>query len=89
MRLAKCLKEWEDNYLAMGGTEINIMVIAQALPVYIMSVFRVQTGLCEELMRMIHHFWWGAEKGKRKTHCVNWDFMVRHKRKGGMGLKTL
>ena len=88
-RLAKCLMEWEDNYLSMGGKEIKIKAIAQALPVYIMSVFKVPAGLCEELMRMIRRFWWGAEKGKWKTHWVSWDFMVRPEGKGGMGFKDL
>ena len=38
---------------------------------------------------MIRRFWWGAEKGKRKTHWVSWDFMVRPEGKGGMGFKDL
>ena len=38
-------------------------------------------------MGMIHRFWWGAEKGKRKTHWVGWDIMVRPKGKCGMGFK--
>lgn len=88
-KLAKNLMEWGDNHLSMGGKEIKIKAIAQALPVYIMSVFKLPAGLSEELTRMIRRYWWGAERGKRKTHWVSWDIMLRPKVKGGMGFKDL
>lgn len=88
-KLAKSLMEWGDNHLSLGGKEIKIKAVAQALPVYIMSVFKVPAGLCEELTKMIRRFWWGVEKGKRKTHWVSWDSMLRPKGRGGMGFKNL
>lgn len=76
-KLAKSLMEWGDNHLSMGGKEIKIKAMAQALPVYIMSVFKLPSGLCDELTKMIRSFWWGAEKGKQKTHWVSWDSMLQ------------
>ena len=55
-KLAKNLMEWGDNYLSIGGKEIKIKAIAQALPVYIMSVFKVPAGLCDELTKTIRRY---------------------------------
>ena len=55
-KLAKSLMEWGDNHISLGGKEIKIKVVAQALPVYIMSVFKLPTATCEDRMRMIRNF---------------------------------
>ncbi len=74
-KLAKCLVEWDDNHKSQAAKEILIKSIAHAIPVYVMSVFKLPRGLCDELTKMIHIYWWGAENGKRKTHWVAWDIM--------------
>jgi hypothetical protein len=66
MSLAKKLVEYDDNYLTQAAKEILIKAVAQALPVYIMGVFKIPYGLCDELTQMIKDFWWGKEDGKRK-----------------------
>jgi hypothetical protein len=33
--------------------------------------------------KLIRRYWWGAEKGKRKTHWIGWDSMLRPKSQGG------
>ena len=58
-KLAKSLMEWGDNHLSMAGKEIKIKAVAQALPVYIMSVFKLPVGLCDDLTQMICWYWWG------------------------------
>jgi hypothetical protein len=66
-----------------------IKAIAQAIPVYVMSVFKLPMGLCDELMKMIRRYWWGAENGRRKTHWVAWDIMLRPKDSGGVGFRDM
>jgi hypothetical protein len=69
-KLAKCLVEWDDNHKSQAAKEILIKAIAQAIPVYVMSVFKLPFGLCDELTKMIRRYWWGAENGKRRT--IGW-----------------
>jgi hypothetical protein len=88
-RLARALVEWEDNHKSQAAKEILIKAIAQALPVYVMSVFKLPLGLCDELTRMIRRYWWGVENGKRKTHWVAWDIMLRPKDYGGVGFRDM
>jgi hypothetical protein len=74
--LAKSLLEWGDNHLTQAAKEVFIKSIAQALPIYIMGVFKLPFGLCDELTRMIRNYWWGEENGKRKTHWMAWEYMM-------------
>jgi hypothetical protein len=64
--LAERLFKWGD--LSQGGKEIIINVVAQALPIYIMGVFKLAMSVRDDLTKLIRDFWWGAERGKRKTH---------------------
>jgi hypothetical protein len=85
--LAKCILLWGD--LSQGGKEVMIKAIAQALPLYIMGVFKLPMSVCDDLMKLIRDFWWGTERGKRKTHWISWDIMMRSKPHGGMGFRDM
>jgi hypothetical protein len=88
-KLAKCLVEWDDNHKSQAAKEVLIKAIAQAIPVYVMSVFKLPMGLCDELTKMIMRYWWVAENGKRKTHWIAWDIMLRPKDYGGAGFRDM
>ena len=75
-KLLKRLTQWEENYLSQGGKEVLIKAVAQAIPVYVMGIFKLPFGLLDELTKMIRNFWWDAENGKRKTHWISWDSML-------------
>lgn len=64
----KRLIQWGDGHLAQPGREALIKSVAQALPTYIMGVFKLSFSVCDELTRMVRGFYWGAEKGRRKVH---------------------
>jgi hypothetical protein len=87
--LAKSLMEWGDNHLTQAAKEVFIKSIAQALPVYIMGIFKLPFGLCDELTKIIRNYWWGEENGKRKTHWMAWENMMRSNDQGGIGFRDL
>jgi hypothetical protein len=89
MSLAKKLVEYDDGHLTQAAKEILIKAVAQALPVYIMGVFKIPFGLCDELTQMIIDYWWGKEDGKHKMHWISWDDLLRPKCRGGIGFKDL
>jgi hypothetical protein len=66
-KLAKCLVEWDDTHKSQAAKEVLIKSIAQAIPLYVMSVFKLPLGLCDELTRMIRRYWSGAENGRRNS----------------------
>jgi hypothetical protein len=58
---------WIEQTLSAGGKDVLIKTVAQAIPTYTMGCFRLPRGLCELLNSLLRKFWWGSEKGKRKT----------------------
>jgi hypothetical protein len=75
--------------MSVAAKEILIKPVAQALPTYTMSVFKLPLGICDELTRITREFWWGVENGKRKTTSVAWNQLTRKKCVGGLGFKDL
>lgn len=75
--------------MSVVAKEILIKTVAQALPNYIMSVFILTNGLCDNLMRRIRAYWWGSEKGRRKVQWIPWSTMIQPKGAPGMGFKDL
>ena len=52
----KKLQGWEGKLLSQVGREILIKAIAQALPTYTMSCFKLPIGLCHDIEALIHRF---------------------------------
>jgi hypothetical protein len=75
--------------MSQVAKEALIKSVAHALPTYIMSVFKLPLTLCDDLMKQIRLYWWGSEKGKRKTQWVPWEKMIQLKGYGGLGFRDL
>jgi hypothetical protein len=67
--------------MAQGGREVLIKAVAQALPNYVMGVYKLSFGLCDDLTKIIRDFWWGSEKGKKKNSLVSMGYHVKAKYK--------
>ena len=73
--------------MAQPGREVLIKSVAQALPTYIMRVFKLPYSGCDDLTRMVRNFYWGSEKGKRKVHWKGWDNLMQPKERGEIGFR--
>jgi hypothetical protein len=88
-RLGKRLNDYTEKNMSAAANEVLIKSVAQALPTYIMSVFKLPLGFCDDLTNIIRTFWWGMENGKRKMAWVAWKDLVLKKSCGGLGFKDL
>ena len=67
-RVWKKLQGWEGKLLSQADREILIKAVAQALPTYTMSCFKLLTGLCHEIEGLIRKIFWGQRGDSRKIH---------------------
>lgn len=75
-RVWEKIKGWMAKILSSTGKEVLIKAVAQAIPMFSMSCFRLPRGICESITSMIRQFYWGAKPGKRKTTWVAWNIIT-------------
>lgn len=67
-RLSRILVDWSEQYMSSGSKEILIKSVAQAIPTYVMSVFRLPASVCDKMTRLMRQYWWGVKEVKGKCH---------------------
>lgn len=55
--MAKELAIWKEKLLSKVGKEVSIKVVAQAIPTYSMSFFKILDSLGDEMTSLIRNFW--------------------------------
>ena len=60
-RVGKKMTGWKEKLLSIGGREILIKAVAQAVPTYTMGCFLLPKGLYEDIKGMMRNFWWGQK----------------------------
>ena len=88
-KLASKLAGWKEKLLSNAGKEVLIKTVAQAVPSYTMSCFKLPNRLCEEMTGMVRQFWWGQVKNEKKVAWMSWERMCLPKEKGRMGFRDL
>jgi hypothetical protein len=83
------IKGWKEELLFIGGKEILLKVVAQAIPIYAMFVFLLPKKVCKKINDVISQFWWGDDDQGKKMHWFSWWKLCFPKKKGGMGFKDL
>ncbi|XP_074321452.1 uncharacterized protein LOC141657962 [Silene latifolia] len=86
-KLSNKLQGWRGMLFSRAGREVLIKAVAQSIPTYAMSVFRLPANFCDELRSMVSKFWWGSDNGKRKMSWVAWKILCRSKARGGLGFR--
>ena len=87
--MGKKLAGWKGKRLSIGGREILIKAVAQAVPTYTMSCFQLPKTLCKDLENLMRNFWWGQRVEENKISWVSWKKMCKSKFHGGMGFRNI
>lgn len=58
LRVLSKISNWQSKMFPKCGKEVLIKDVAQAIPVYAMSVFKLPMGLCDDIQKAITRFWW-------------------------------
>ena len=83
------MKGWKERLLSAAGKEVLIKAVAQAIPTYAMSCFKLPQSLCQDLEAMVRKFWWGNNSDNKKIHWVKWKSLCQPKSSGGLGFRDL
>jgi hypothetical protein len=75
--------------MSSGVKEILIKSVAQAIPIYIMGLFKLPATLCDEMTPLIRYFWWGEKGGQQKVHWMALEKLLMPKSMSGIGFKDL
>ena len=67
--------------------EVLIKTIAQAIPIYSMSIFKIPKAVGDSINSTLAKYYWGQTKDERKIHWINWKKLCTQKEKGGMGFR--
>ena len=88
-RIKKRLSGSMDRLVSWAGREVLIKAVAQAIPTYAMSVFKLPTNLCHMIQSTINRFWWGYSTEKKKIHWVRSEVLCKAKTMGGLGFREM
>jgi hypothetical protein len=71
----------------MGAKDELIKSVAQAIPIHVMSIFKLHAGFHEDYIKLVRDFWWGKDEKKRKVYWASWDILTNPNDLGGVGFK--
>jgi hypothetical protein len=80
---------WGERNLNYAAREVLLKSVAQSIPVYSMSCFRLSPQTCEKITSVMAKYFWGGTKDQRKMHWIRWSQLARPKSEGGMGFRDL
>lgn len=64
-------------------------IVAQSIPIYLMSYFLFPKHFCDDLNRLVVNFWWNESEGELKIHWLAWDKHCAPKSDEGLGFWNL
>ena len=88
-RVWRRMNGWKEKFLSTGDREVLIKAMAQSIPTYTMSCFKLPGGLCMDLNNMFSNFWWRHYDKTKKAHWIRWGKLCTSKEVGGLGFQDL
>jgi hypothetical protein len=65
-RMWNKVQGWMEQILSVEENEVLIKTVAQVVPTYSMSCFRLPRGLCQHIDSLLRSFWWGEQGWKEE-----------------------
>lgn len=56
LKVLSKISNWQHKFFSSGGKEVLIKAVAQAVPAYAMSVFKIPLAICNDIQRAIARF---------------------------------
>ena len=83
------LSKWNQKTLSMVGKATLINSVLTALPIYLLSFFKIPQRVALKLVSLQRNFLWGGCQELNKIAWVKWDVICLPKEVGGLGIKDI
>ena len=70
-RITKRVKGWKEKFISKARREVLIKTIAQAIPTYSMSIFKIPKVVGDSINSTLAKYYWGQTKDEKKIHWIN------------------
>ena len=67
-RITKSVMGWKEKFISKAGREVLIKTIAQAIPIYSMSIFKIPKAVGDSINSSLAKYYRGQTKDERKIH---------------------
>ena len=71
-RVCQRIEGWKEKILSLGGKEVLLKAVAQAILSYAMSVFKIPKTICKGIINVMSWYWWGDEEDHKRMHWFAW-----------------
>ena len=88
-RMRSKLQGGSERMISCAGREVRIKSIAQAIPTFSMSSFKLTKKVCSSLTASMAKYWWSSSLDRRSMHWMSWEALTQPKIRGGMGFRDL
>ena len=88
-RIWKKLQGWKEKLLSRAGKEVLLKSVIQAMPTYLMGIYKFPIWVTNTISAAMARFFWGQTDAKRRIHWRSWKSMCELKCLGGLGFKDL
>ena len=66
--VTKKVMGWKEKNISKAGREVLIKTVAQAIPTYSMSMFKIPKRICDDINSVLAKYWWGQTRDEKKIH---------------------
>ncbi|KAH1246661.1 putative ribonuclease H protein [Glycine max] len=83
------LSKWNQKLLSMAGKVTLINSVLTALPIYLLSFFKIPLKVAQKVNSLQRNFLWGGSQDLKKIAWVKWEGICLPKELGGLGIKDI
>lgn len=87
-KIIQRLKMWGNRNFSIGGKEVFIKSILQAIAIYAMQCFLLPVSFWKDIESFLCRFWWRNIKTGKGIHYCPWNILSTQKAYWGFILET-
>lgn len=88
-KFARKLSGWKVNFSSFTGRITLTRSALSSIPVYSMSTLALPSSVCNGIDKICRGFLWGSSNLHKRIHKVAWKEVIKPKKLGGLGVKSM